>query len=93
MKAEITLEQMWMNPQMWNFFMRGQAQNTLKELMDAVVFSGHMTLSDFFNRVESYNEDWDVFEEMLYNDTIEDIQVMLDMVYEDSGIYSSDDDM
>lgn len=82
MKAEITIEQMWMNPQMWNFFMRGQAQATLKELMDAVVFSGHMKHDDFFNQVESYYEDWDVFEEMLYDDAIEDILAMLDIEIE-----------
>lgn len=69
MKAEITLNQLWMNPSVRGFFFRSQAEKTLGNLLDSVVESS----GDVFDQMEEYTDDLDDLEELLYNEDIDEL--------------------
>lgn len=69
MKAEITFSQLKVNPSLMSFFFRKQAIATLEELLDSVQESSE----EVFSSMESYSDDLDEIEDILYNNNIEEI--------------------
>ena len=69
MKAELTIKQLYYNSSIMNFFFRTQAENTFNELIEKCDESN----DEIFNAIENYSDDLDTIEEMLYNDSIEEI--------------------
>lgn len=69
MKAEITLNQLWMNPSVRGFFFRNQSEKTFNNLINSVVES----LDEVFNQMEEYTESLDDLEELLYNEDIDEL--------------------
>lgn len=75
MVASITLEQLWFNHTILDFFFRKQARETLEELVERV---GGRKSEEKFNelaeRIEDvYVGDLDVFEEDCYNASVEQL--------------------
>ena len=73
MKAELTIEQLYYNASIMNFFFRTQAENTFNELLEKCDESNDA----IFEAIENYSDDLDIIEEMLYNDDIEEIATEL----------------
>ena len=73
MKAELTIKQLYYNASIMNFFFRTQAENTFKELVEKCEESNDA----IFESIENYTDDLDTIEEMLYNDSIEEIATEL----------------
>ena len=73
MKAELTFKQLYYNNSMMNFFFRTQAENTFNELLESV----EETNGEIFEAIENYSDDLDDIEEMMYNDSIEEIATKL----------------
>lgn len=69
MKTQITFSQLMANNSLMNFFFRKQAQTTFKELLDSVQESS----VEVFSSMESYSEDLDDIEEILYNEDLDEI--------------------
>ena len=69
MKAEITLSNCYYNKSLMNFFFRSQAVQTLEELLNEV----EEDIKQISNNVEDYTNDLDELEELLYNESVEDI--------------------
>lgn len=75
MKAEISMFQIFENTSIQKFFMREQAIKTFNEL---IVRADKEELDCFFDMLENYvyvelDNSLDDFEEMLYNESIDDI--------------------
>lgn len=68
MKAEITISQIYHNASLRNFFFRTQAEKTFEELCERT-----NDLRELFDVIEDLFDDLDDFEEMLYNDSIDEI--------------------
>lgn len=85
MEANITMRQLWMNPEVMNFFFRKQAQDTLKELMELV----EEDILEVFDIIEDYGAtafaSLDDVEELLYNEPI-------DVIIEELGLTPLDVD-
>lgn len=79
MKANIDLGRLYYNERMRNFFFREQSENTLEEL----IFRAKDDIDVVLDAIESWAEinncDLDDFEEMLYNESIEEIARQLDL--------------
>ena len=75
MKASITLEQLWFNTTILDFFFRRHAKDTLEELLDRVgARKNRKTFTALSERIEDvYSEDLDLFEEDCYNASALDI--------------------
>lgn len=73
MKAELTIGQLYYNANIMNFFFRTQAKNTFNELVERCDESN----DEIFNAIENYSDDLDTIEEMLYNDSVEEIATEL----------------
>ena len=73
MKAELTINQLYYNASIINFFFRTQAENTFNELVEKCDESN----DEIFNAIENYSDDLDTIEEMMYNDSIEEIATEL----------------
>ena len=73
MKAELTIKQLYYNASIMNFFFRTQTENTFNELIEKCTESN----DEIFNAIENYSDDLDTIEEMLYNDSIEEIATEL----------------
>lgn len=69
MKAEITFSQLKANNSLMSFFFRKQAQTTFEELLDSVQESS----AEVFSSMESYADDLDNIEDVLYSESLEDI--------------------
>ena len=69
MKAELTLSNCYYNNSLMNFFFRSQAVKTLEELLNEV----EEDIDQISNNVEDYTDDLDELEELLYNESVEDI--------------------
>lgn len=69
MKANISINQLYYNASIMNFFFRTQSENTFNELLENVEESN----SEIFEAIENYSDDLDEVEEMFYNDSIEEI--------------------
>ena len=69
MTAEITMRQIWWNDSVRNFFFREQAQDTLDDLMDAVVED----TEEILDAIEDYTDDLDEVEELLYNEPLDEL--------------------
>lgn len=69
MKANISINQLYYNASIMNFFFRTQSENTFNELLENVEESN----SEIFEAIENYSDDLDEIEEMFYNDSIEEI--------------------
>lgn len=83
MMASITLEQLWSNPTILNFFFRKQARETLEELANRIgARKSEHEFAVFSEAVETiYDGDLDAFEEDCYGESVEDLMVKLG--YED----------
>ena len=79
MKAELTIKQLYYNSSIMNFFFRTQAENTLNELIEKCEESN----DEIFNAIENYSDDLDTIEEMMYNDSIEEIAEALGLTIEE----------
>ena len=79
MKAELTIKQLYYNSSIINFFFRTQAENTFNELIEKCTESN----DEIFNAVENYSDDLDTIEEMMYNDSIEEIANELGLTIEE----------
>ena len=73
MKAELTIKQLYYNTSLMNFFFRTQAKNTFNELLEKCEESNDA----IFEAIENYTDDLDTIEEMMYNDSIEEIATEL----------------
>lgn len=73
MKVELTFKQLYYNNSLMSFFFRTQAENTLYELIEKCEESNE----EIFNAIENYSDDLDEIEEMMYNDSIEEISTEL----------------
>ena len=71
MKANVTIEQIWFNEKVRNFFFRTQSYKTLEELVYKSNDSVENTLKALDAQTE--NEDLDDFEEDLYNYSVEEL--------------------
>ena len=65
----LTVRALYYNPSIKGFFFRTQAENTFEELFDKVEESA----DEVINVMEDYSDDLDIIEEMLYNDSIEEL--------------------
>lgn len=72
MKAEITINQLYWNPSLMNFFFRTQAKNTLNELLDKAT-DRQNALDSIEGYAESTDTDVDSLEEMFYEMTVEEL--------------------
>ena len=74
MKAEITLKQLWFNPQIASFFFRQQAWKEFEKLVKLIGADADEDQFDALSEaVEGYYGDLDEFEEELYDRTAEEI--------------------
>lgn len=75
MKATITLQQLWFNATLLNFFFRKQARETLEELVKRVgADKSEAEFKDLADRIEdedTYGGDLNLFEEDCYDETVE----------------------
>lgn len=72
MKANVTFLQVYFNKSLSNFFFRTQAVETMDELLDRA--SDRRKAVELLNDYCDNNfEDLDELEELLYNDSVEDI--------------------
>ena len=75
MKATITLQQLWFNATLLDFFFRKQARETFEELVKHVGANNSAAeFRDLENRIEdddTYRGDLNLFEEDCYNETVE----------------------
>lgn len=80
MKVTITLQQLWFNATLLNFFFRTQAIDTLEEIMD---FIGARESESRFNElseaVEGYYSDLEEFEEDCYDLSAQEILDQLEI--------------
>lgn len=72
MKAEITMNQLWWNHSIRNFFFRSQAWNAVEELMGMVEYS-EKTYNAVFDAIDEYFDDLDDCEETFYSEPLDDI--------------------
>ena len=79
MKAELTIKQLYYNSSIMNFFFRTQAENTFNVLIEKCTESN----DKIFNAIENYSDDLDTIEEMMYNDSIEEIAEALGLTIEE----------
>ena len=79
MKAELTIKQLYYNASLMNFFFRTQAENTFNELIEKCEESN----DEIFEAIENYSDDLDEIEEMMYNDSIEEIATELGLTIEE----------
>lgn len=75
MKAQLTLENCYYNNSLINFFFRSQAVKTLEELLNEV----EEDINQISNKADEYTDDLDELEELLYNESIEDIIGILNL--------------
>lgn len=75
MKAELTLANCYNNKSLMNFFFRSQAVKTLEELLNEV----EEDINQISNKADEYTDDLDELEELLYNESIEDIIGILNL--------------
>lgn len=68
MKTEITMQELYWNPSLIDFFMRQQAQNSLLNLLDKVEDKEEM-----LNSIDDYFDDLDDMEEFFYSESDETI--------------------
>lgn len=75
MKATITLQQLWFNATLLDFFFRKQARETFEELVKHVgANNSEAELRDLADRIENedtYGGDIYLFEEDCYNESVE----------------------
>lgn len=79
MKAELTIKQLYYNASIMNFFFRTQSENTFNELIEKCEESN----DEIFEAIENYSDDLDEIEEMMYNDSIEEIATELGLTIEE----------
>lgn len=72
MKAEITIEQVWYNHSLMNFFFREQAEKTLETFLDNVEDTG-AALDCIEDYAEMHDLTLDDIEEMFYEDSVEEL--------------------
>ena len=71
MKANITLEQIYYNTNLRNFFFRNQAFKTLENLLERAAEDEGEVLKTLDDQL--FGEDLDAIEEQFYNDSVEEI--------------------
>ena len=70
MKSDfLTLRKLYYNPDVFAFFLRSQSEETFKELLRNVKETANIAC----DLIEDYCDDLDTLEEMLYNDSIEEL--------------------
>ena len=76
MKANVSLQSLWFNTNLLNFFFRKQAQETLQDLIDSVHGrEDEKRFQELSDRIEDvYGDDLDGFEEDCYNLSWEEIK-------------------
>ena len=75
MKADLTLANCYYNNSLMNFFFRNQATETLIELLETV----EDDINQISDNAENYTDDLDEIEELLYNESIQDIIEILNL--------------
>lgn len=73
MKAEITIWQVYWNKGLMDFFFRGQAEETLNELIKSV----EENLDNVTDIIDEFFDDLETCEETFYSESVEDIIEML----------------
>ena len=63
------MRQIWWNASVRDFFFRQQAEDTLNDLMDAVVED----TVEVLDAIEDYTDDLDEVEELLYNEPLDEL--------------------
>lgn len=72
------MSQLWWNGPLMNFFFRDQAKRTLEELMTRASEPGSYVLDDIEDYAnEQMDGDLDTLEEMFYEESVEDIAVVI----------------
>ena len=79
MKATITLQQLWFNATLLDFFFRQQAKETLEELVKHVgADKSEAEFEDLADRIEyAYGGNLDDFEEDCYNLSLDELLYIL----------------
>lgn len=79
MKAEITMNQLWWNPAVRNFFFRYQSWAAVEELMGMVgeVEYSEASYDAVFDAIDEYFDDLDDCEETFYSEPLDDIIEMI----------------
>lgn len=73
MKADLTASQLYWNPQtLGKFFFREQSYKTFEELLKSVA-----DVELVFDLIDEHFDDLDEFEELCYNESVEDIKEIL----------------
>lgn len=83
MKTSLTLESLWFNNSLRNFFFRKQAWETLEDL----VANSSLSDKDTLEHLDDYYNDYDLddVEEMFYSESVE-------YIANDCGLALTDDD-
>lgn len=76
MKANVTFSQVYFNTCLLNLFFRTQAEETLDELLDRVS-DRRQAVELFDDYCNGQIEDLDELEELLYNESVEDIAAIV----------------
>ena len=72
MKVELSFRQLWFNETILNFLFRTQAKETLEELVNRVGHS-EQQIDELEDSIEDTYDDWDDFEEVCYNSSVDEI--------------------
>lgn len=85
MKAEITLEQVYWNKGLMDFFMRKQSRKTMEDLCDRAKIHTREVIDTIDSFFEDEGIEWEDLEEMFYDMSTEELA-------EDFGIELVDDE-
>lgn len=73
MKAEITLEQVYWNKGLMDFFMREQSRKTMEDLCERAKTDGGRVIEMIDAFCWNKNIEWETLEEMFYDMSIEEL--------------------
>lgn len=80
MKATITLQQLWFNATLLDFFFRKQARETFEEIIDLTgARESESRFNELSEAIEGYYLDLDEFEEDCYNLSAQEILDQLEI--------------
>ena len=73
MKAEITLEQVYWNRSLMDFFMREQSQKTMEDLFERATIHTREVIETIDDFCEDEGIEWEDLEEMFYDMSTEEL--------------------
>lgn len=79
----LTVKKLWHNPSVWDFFWRGQAQDTLREVLSKGVRYNDDILDQIDEYYENEGDDMDQCEEDFYNMAADELIEMIEIEVRD----------